>query len=357
MNIRKALARVTLAGTFLLAVAGLGMAMTPPAAHAAATCTPVTIESGEDEPTTAFIVVSGKTPVTIRGAQDATGCDIGVYIAPGAIATISYADIHGATAFGVYNNGGQVTIAHTTVRDILGNGESCGDEDEESCGGGGGGDMGGGGESRSYIGGMHGTGILFVGNGARGMISASVISNYGRRGISVSGAGASAQIARNQINAPTSPTSWLNGVWITNGAHATISGNTISGNVTPGPMGKSSSAIMIAGGASHNGMPYYTTGAQISGNTLTNNDTGVLLSNVGLSGTTKVAPASPTRNYVTGNWVSTSNAVASNDAGIKAGGGNGDRITGNVISGYGSSQSIVITPQSINTVTYGNTIK
>ena len=114
---------------------------------------------------------------------------------------------------------------------------------------------------------------------------------------------------------------------------------------------------MIAGGSSHNGMPNFTTSAQISGNTLTNNDTGVLLSNANLNDAgAKVAPATPTRNYVTGNTISTSYPVASNDAGIRAAGGNGDRITGNVISGYGDN-SIVIMPQSVYTVVLGNTIK
>ena len=117
---------------------------------------------------------------------------------------------------------------------------------------------------------------------------------------------------------------------------------------------------MIAGGSSHNGMPNFTTGVQISGNTLTNNDTGVLLSNADLNAAgARIAPDTPTSNYVTGNTIRTSYAVASNDAGIRAAGGNGDRITGNVISGYvtsaGMDVSIVITPQSVNTVVRGNT--
>jgi len=354
MNIRKAFARVALAGTFLLAVAGLGMAAPPPTAHAAV-CTPVQIESDENDADalTARIVVDGAQPMTITGDVNAATCGIGVYIAPGAHATITQADIHDAMAFGVYNNGGQVTITRTQVRNILGNGESCDEEEEdEGCSGG---SMGGG-ETMSYTGGRHGTGILFVGAGARGTISASVVSNYGRRGISVSGLGANAQITGNQIIAPTSPASWLNGVWIANGARATISSNTITGNRTPAPMGKSSSAIMVAGGASHNGMPNYTIYIQISGNTLRDNDTGVLLSNVGLSGTDKVAPATPTRNYVAGNWISTTYTVASNDAGVKVAGGNGDRITGNTITGYGD-QSISLSPLAVNTAVAGNTIR
>src|SRR5487761_2578099 len=353
MSIRSIFAHTAVVAT-LLAAAVAGLASAPRVQAQAAQCTTVGTESGEGA-LTALIVVSGKNPVTITGAQDATGCDIGVYIAPGAHATITYADIYATTqgtAFGVYNDGGQVVIEHTQVRNILGNGASCGDEDEESCGGG---DIGGSGESRSYTGGRHGTGILFVGAGARGTISASVISNYGRRGISVSGPGVTAQLASNQIIASTSPVSWLNGIWIANGARATIANNTISGNRTPGYMGKSSTAITVAGGASHNGMPNYTTGIQISGNTLTNNDTGVLLSNVGLSGTTKVAPATKTSNLVTGNQARVTYTLSVNDTGVKDAGGNGDRITGNTISGYGS-QSISLSPLVVNTVALGNTI-
>ena len=239
-----------IAAIALATTAAFGIGSVPRAHAQGQWCTPVQTESDEndDDALTARIVVDGTRPVTITGdvnatSADGTTCGIGVYVAPGAHATISYANIHDARAFGVYNNGGQVTIDHTQVRNILGNGESCDEEEEdESCGGGG---MGGGGESMSYTGGRHGTGILFVGTGARGTIargtiSACVISNYGRRGISVSGSGATARIAGNKIIAPSSPSSWLNGLWIANGAHATIAGNLISGNITPGPGGKSS---------------------------------------------------------------------------------------------------------------------
>jgi hypothetical protein len=377
MNIRRIIAPVVVIATMLLAVAALGISNAPRAqAQEKPWCVPVQVETedNDEDALTAHIVIDGARPMTITGevnatSPDGTTCGIGVYIAPGARATITHADIHDAQAFGVYNNGGKVTISHSQVRNILGNGESCDEEEEdETCSGGGMG--GGGGETMSYTGGRHGTGILFVGYvnpdthetfSASGTISEDVISDYGRRGISVSGPIAYARIAGNRIIAPSAPASWLNGVWIANGAHVTITGNTISNNRSPGNVGKSSSAIMIAGGSSHNGMPNFTTDAQISGNTITNNDTGVLLSNATLNDGVTLAPDTPTRNFVTGNTISTTYTVHSNDAGIRAAGGNGDRITGNVISGYvtsaGMDVSIVITPQSVNTIERGNIIK
>ena len=326
-------------------------------------CTPVAIESDEsdEDALTARVVVTAGHPVTITGDVDATidgvTCGIGVYVAPGARAIIRDADIHAAETFGVYDQGGDVTIQRSQVRDILGNGESCGDEEEEGddgCGGGGGGGMGGG-DDAGYTGGRHGTGVLIVGDGARGMIVASTITSYGRRGVSVSGPGANARIVNNQIIAPATHASWLNGVWIANGARATIDNNTISGNLSPPGVGKSSSAVMLAGGPSHNGMPSFTTDNEIAANRLVDNDTGVLLSNPGLDGTTKVPPPVVTANHVTGNTITAGAPLASNDAGANDAGGDGDVIAGNLISGYGA-RSIVISPYAVETVVGGNQI-
>lgn len=345
----------------LVSVAASGIGG-PSRAQAQEQCIPVQVESGENDADalTARVVVSAGPPVTITGDVNGTvagtTCDIGVYVAPGARATIVRADIHSALAFGVYDDGGDVTIVRSRVHDILGNGQECGGEDETDDGCGGGGGMGGGGDDREYTGGRHGTGVLFVGAGAQGTIAASVIADYGRRGISVSGPGAFAHIVGNQIVAPTTHASWLNGVWIANGARAAIEDNTISGQLSPANIGKSSSAIMIAGGPTHNGMPNFTTDIVISHNTLRDDDTGVLLSNPGLEGTTRVPPSVPTRNHVTGNLIVTTRPVAANDAGILDGGGSGDRITGNRISGYGD-RSIVVSPLAIDTIQEGNSIQ
>ena len=323
---------------------------------------PIEPDDTDEDALTARLVVLANRPVTITGEVDATidgvTCGIGVYVAPGARAIIRDADIHSAQSFGVYDQGGQVTIVRSQVHDILGNGESCGGEVEETdddCGGGSSGGMGDGGDDLGYTGGRHGTAVLFVGDGARGSITASTISSYGRRGLSVSGAGAFVHIANNLIVAPATPASWLNGIWIANGARATIDGNTITGNLTPGLMGKSSSAIMIAGGPTHNGMPSFTTDIEISANYLVDNDTGVLLSDPGLDGAVKIAPQVVTANHVTGNTIATARSVASNDAGISDGGGRGDVIAGNLLSGYGV-RSIVISQYSVDTVVQGNQI-
>lgn len=325
---------------------------------------PIEPDESDEDALTARVVVAAGRPVTITGDVNATvegvTCGIGVYVAPGAVAIIRDADIHDAQAFGIYAQG-QVTLVRSLVRDVLGNGEGCGGEDEETddgCGGGGSGDsggMGGGGDDAGYTGGRHGTAVLLVGAEARGSIIGSTISSYGRRGISVSGTGAFAQVVNDQIIAPVGPASWLNGIWIANGAHATITGNRITGNRTPGAMGKSSSAIMIAGGPSHNGMPSFTAGIEIAANSLLDNDTGILLSNPGLDGGAKVAPAVVTGNRVTGNTITTTADVGNNDAGINDGGGNRDVISGNLVSGYGV-RSIVLSAYSIDAVVEGNQI-
>ena len=322
-------------------------------------CTTVSVENEEtdDDALTARIVVTAEHPAMITGDVDASAggvtCGIAVYIAPGARATIRDADVHAAEAFGIYNQGGQITVIHSRVRDISGDGDSCGGEEEDAddaCGGGSGG-MGGG-DDRAYTGGRHGTGILFV-DGASGTITDSSIAGYGRRGISISGPGTSARIVGDQLVAPDTPASWSNGIWIANGASSTIESNTISGNLSPAGIGKASSAIMIAGGPSHNGMPSFTTGNAISANDLVDSDTGVLLSNPGIDGTSKLPPPVITRNRVTGNTIVTHRPIGGSDAGLDDAGGNGDVLAGNTISGYGA-RSIVISPYTVDTVVRGN---
>lgn len=214
-----------------------------------------------------------------------------------------------------------------------------------------------------YTGGRHGTGILYTGSGARGSITATRVYDYGRRGISVSGVGVFAQISGNTITGQVGGAEgmWRNGIWIANGARAAITGNWIFDNITgTGIMGKASSAIMVAGGPNHNGMPNYTKRVEIIGNTLIDNDIGVWLSNG------PVLASMPTDNYVSGNTVRANAGfvVRQNGAGIKDGGasagdegasgGNRDFITGNHVFGYGS-KAFVIGPPSIDIFARGNT--
>jgi hypothetical protein len=346
------LARVAIFGAVLLAMAAVSVSHTP-AAHAEEPpqCTTVPIETDEadEDALTAHIIVDDTHPMTITGDVTADGCGVGVYVMPHARATISYADIHGAQAFGVYDDNGHATIDHSTVRDITGNGESCGDEGEEEdggcTGGGNSGGTGGNEEDRGYTGGRHGTGILFVGPRARGTITATTVEGYGRRGISVSGSGAHAVISGNQIIGRGSG-SWQNGIWIANGGSASISWNTISNNVTTNG-NEASSGIMVAGGSFHNGMPNYTTNVQIEHNYLDNNDTGVLLSNK------PVEAGVRTNDHVDDNTVRAGAMGGMNHTGIEDAGGNNDRINDNHIYGYGS-RAVVISPDCIHVKEEGN---
>ncbi|HUZ02548.1 MAG TPA: right-handed parallel beta-helix repeat-containing protein [Thermomicrobiaceae bacterium] len=284
-------------------------------------------------------VINPTQPVT--GTIDATGCDIGVYFGPGTSGTVRNAEIFGAAAFGIFNDGARVDVKNSRIHDI-GNGQDvCGSGDfaaavggDDECGGG----------DRRYIGGRSGTGILVLGvdRPARSTLVGNTISRYGRRGISVSGPGANVQITANTLTGGRPDGSsqggpFQTGIWVANGASATISGNTITNHISAGGEGSAWVGIMVAGGADHNGMPNYTTRVQISGNTLRNNDVGVLLSNI------PVDPAVQTENRVTGNTIqgpltsATSTGQSGGEprrAGIKVLGGVSDKVTGNSISGY-----------------------
>jgi Right handed beta helix region len=355
----RATGRAAVIAALVLAAGAFGI-MRAPSAHAQQSgCLPTNIEgegeTDEDALTAARVVGSMQT-ITITGNVDAAGCGVGVYIEPGGHAIITHADIHGAQAFGVYDNNGRATIEYSQVRDITGNGESCGGEDngedngageeeDGGCGGGGSGGMGGE-EGAGYTGGRHGTGILVVGPRAHGTITETTVASYGRRGISVSGAGAYAAITDSTV-VGRGGGSWQNGIWIANGARAVIMRNAISNNVTT-QGGKASSGVMVAGGSFHNGMPNYTTGVQINDNTLRSNDTGVLLSNMPVEASVRSSV------HVDANRIYAGTVGGNNHAGINDAGGNNDRINGNYIQGYGG-RAVLISPDCIHVIANGNT--
>lgn len=88
MTKRPVFTRAATVAALLLAAGALGIGGVPKA-RAAGCQTVSSVESEDEEPMTAAEVVSGTKEVTITGSVDATGCDIGVYIAPGARAKIS----------------------------------------------------------------------------------------------------------------------------------------------------------------------------------------------------------------------------------------------------------------------------
>lgn len=339
MNIRRVIARVALAGAALVAVAGLGL-MAPTAAHATpaeVTCTKITPEfSGM----TAAVI---NPTYIVTGEVNATGCDVGVYFGPGHKGAVDGANIYGATAFGVVIDSAKVTVSYSQVHDILGAPGS----DEGNCGGEeGGGDCEGdemslvatalGNDQREYIGSKHGTGILVTGPSAQAHIYGNNVSAYGRRGISVSGSGVWASVTGNTITGlgtgDATHKMGQSGIWIANSASAVVSGNIIEHNEIVGS-GPASNAVMVAGGAYHNGQKY-TLGIRIDNNQLLDNVTGVLLTNLTAAGT---APSPVTDNRVTNNHITASSFSATSAkpaAGVFVAGGKRDVVTGNTISGY-----------------------
>lgn len=119
----------------------------------AVTCSTVTTSRGV---MTAAVVGAG----TVVGVIDATGCDIGVYIAAGTV-TIT-ATVHDANQFGIFNDGATVTVTGSTISNT---GHHTGTIFEPN-------------------GVQTGIGVLFA-EGSSGSISGNTINNYQKGGVVV----------------------------------------------------------------------------------------------------------------------------------------------------------------------------
>jgi hypothetical protein len=300
----------TLAG---LAVFSLVMAAHPSRASAAASCTPTGFSRDNINLTAALINPSG----TVSGTVDATGCNIGVFYSSGVQGLVNNADIFGANYFGVVNDGGAVTVENSSIHDI---GET------------------------PLNGSQHGVGIYWVyGSDATGSITDNSLWNYQKGGIVVNGVGSSAQIRGNTVTGK-GHVNYIaqNGIQIGYGATATVMGNTVSDNSYTGANYASSGGILVVGGPGYSDA--YTTNLQIVGNTLSNNDVGVWLSNLDLINNNYVSPTTPTNIKVVNNTISndgvfnisgyTYPALVGYQAGVSDMGDN-DKIIHNNISGVG----------------------
>jgi hypothetical protein len=177
------------------------------ASSASAVCTPTGFVRDNMDLTAAQI--GGN----VTGDLDATGCDIGVYYGPGtAGATVHAATIHGARYFGVVNDGGNVAVTNSTISNI--------------------GDV-------PFNGSQHGVAVFYTTEhvlntptgAASGTISGNVISQYQKGGITARGKGVSATIQNNRVTG-LGHVDFIaqNGIQISFGASATVTGNTVSGN-------------------------------------------------------------------------------------------------------------------------------
>ncbi len=312
---RKHLAMVA-GGAMVASLAGLAafslvMAANPSRASAATACTLTGYYRDSHYLTAALINPSG----VVSGEVDATGCDIGVYYGAGATGTINNADIHNAVYYGVVNNGGVVTVENSSIHQI--------------------GDTPLGGN-------QHGVGVYWVyDSGATGKITNNDIYNYQKGGIVVNGVGSSAEIRGNTVTGQ-GHVNYIaqNGIQIGYGATANVMGNTVSDNSYTGTS-TVSGGIIVVGGPGYSDA--YTVGVQIVGNTVTNNDIGVWLTNIDASGN---SPTTLTNISVVNNTIS-SDGVFNNyggfgyQAGI-ADQGDNDKLIHNNISGVG------YTPNNVN---------
>jgi hypothetical protein len=285
----------TLAG---LAALSLVMAAHPSRAAAATTCTPTNYIRFGINLTAA--VVNPSAPVS--GNVNAAGCDIGVYYGPGASGTVNGADISNATYYGVVNNGGDVTVEYSTIHGI---GRAPGSS--------------------------YGTAVYWAyQSGATGRIVNNTISDYQVYGIAVNGTGDFAEISGNKVTGLGAVDYTIGyGIQVGYGATANVMRNTVSDNIFSGYYNYSA-GIVVVGGSYYSDV--YTTNVQIVGNTLTNNDIGVWLSNIDTNYNAATTPTNikVVNNTISNQWVS--NPVY--QAGV-ADQGDNDKIIHNTISGAG----------------------
>jgi hypothetical protein len=251
---------------------------------------------------------------TVTGTVDASGCNIGVYYGPGHTGAVS-AEVKNANYFGVVADGAAVNVTGSNVHDI---GEV------------------------PLNGSQHGNAIYYT-NAASGTISGNTVAHYQKNGITAVN-GSSVTISGNTVAGQGAvDTIAQNGIEVGSGATGTVQDNTVSGNAYTGPNGASSGGVLIFGGPFFGvGVPY-TTGVQVSHNTLTDNDVGIYLYNADTNGS---APKTQTKNGAVNNTITNnlgdSNKTGCGSIGYQAGIsalGTKDNIVNNKITGSGYTPS------------------
>lgn len=289
-----------------VAVAGTASAVPT---TASATCTPTGYIQDSIDLTAALV-----NPAVVNGVVDATGCNIGVYYAPGNRGRVTDAEIFGANYYGVLNNGSKVNIAQSKIHDI---GES------------------------PFTGAQHGVAVRFVtDSGAKGSITKNTITLYQKGGIVVLGSTDSAEIANNTVTG-LGPVDFIaqNGIEIGFGSSGSVTHNQVDDHSYTGDGGASSGGILVIGGDCY-GAPL-TVGNRIGSNTLDGNDVGIWLFQPDASCT--IPPSTPTkivvvRNKISNDAVNNTSGWGTPGQGYQAGisdAGNGDKLIKNKICGAG----------------------
>ena len=193
-------------------------------------------------------VIGTAVPIT-RTVVDATGCDIGIYYAPGVAGSVDQSSIAGASYFGVVNHSSVVNVTRSSVSNI-------GD--------------------RPFSGAQHGNAIFYTtenaavaggpivaAGAASGIISGNQVSLYQKGGIIVRGVGASAEILDNEV-VGLGPVDFIaqNGIQVSFGGSGVVRDNIVSDNDYT-PPGTTSCGVLL----------FEASGVKVQQNTYFDNET------------------------------------------------------------------------------------
>lgn len=189
---------------------------------------------------------------TITGTVDALGCDIGVYIGPGADnVEVDGATVQDASKIGVFNDG--ASHVNVTRSDIL----RIGHHDEDG--------------NFDPTGAQTGLGVLYD-NGGNGTIAQNDISEYQKGGIVANGIGTEADIRKNTVTGlAENPDIAQNGIQIGFGADGIIHQNDVDSNWFTGA-DWSASGILV----------FEADGVDVKKNTVVNSQLGIAVGSFGL---------------------------------------------------------------------------
>jgi hypothetical protein len=197
--------------------------------------------------------VIGTTVPISRTVVDATGCDIGIYYAPGTTGSVDQSTVAGASYFGIVNHAAHVDVTGSSVSNI-------GD--------------------RPFNGSQHGNAIFYTTENqvidpvtgaitvvtlgsTSGNISGNQVSLYQKGGIVVRGLGSAADILGNEVKG-LGPVDFIaqNGIQVSFGGSGVVRDNVVSGNDYT-PPGTTSCGILL----------FQAAGVKVQQNTYFDNET------------------------------------------------------------------------------------
>ena len=215
----------------------------------AGVCTPTAFR--RDGRVLTAAVIGTAVPIT-RTVVDATGCDIGIYYAPGTTGSVDQSTIAGASYFGVVNHSATVDVTRSSVSNI-GDRPFSGAQHGNSIFY----------TTENQVLGTDGSDVLIAAGSASGTISGNSVSLYQKGGIIVRGANASATILHNTVTG-LGPVDFIaqNGIQVSFGGSGVVRDNSVSDNDYT-PPGTTSCGILLFDAA----------GVKVQQNTYSGNET------------------------------------------------------------------------------------